>query len=72
MRRPIINRGHSAEIGRMKLLRYLEKRYDIAWRGLEIALDFGLDKLAKTCTIEIIKVAREIKERGGNCARVSD
>lgn len=56
----------------MKLLRYLEKRYDVAWRGLDIALDFGLDKLAKTCTVDIIRLAIAIEERGGNRARVSD
>ncbi len=66
MRRPIINRGHNAEIGRAKLAWLLEKRLEVARGGLDIALDYGLDKLAKTCTIEVVRLVREIKEKGGH------
>ncbi len=72
MRRPITHRGHNASIGSAKLLWLMEKRLDIARSGLEIALDFGLDQLAKTCTIEIVRTVKEIKKAGGNYARVSD
>ncbi len=66
MRRPIIRKGINASIGSAKLIWLMEKRLAIARHGLDIALDFGLDVLAKTCTIEIIRTVLELKEKGGN------
>ncbi len=65
MRRPIVRKGINASIGSAKLIWLLEKRLEVARAGLDIALDFGLDQLAKTCTIEVVRLVREVKGKGG-------
>jgi hypothetical protein len=66
MRREIVNKGMCATVGRMKILRVLEMRLETERAALDTALDFGLDILAKNSTVKIIRLVRELKERGGN------
>jgi len=66
MRRPIIRRGVNAQIGTMRLVRVLELRLEVERAALDAALDFGLDLLAKNATVKIIRLVREIQEKGGH------
>ncbi len=70
MRRPIIRRGINAQIGTMKLLRAKERQLEVTREYLDIALDYGLDKLAYRSAKKIVTLVREINERGGNSASI--
>lgn len=70
MRRPIIRRGISASIGTTKLLHVMEQRLEVERARLDVALDFGLDLLARDATVKIVRLVREIQRKGGNFARV--
>lgn len=62
MRRPIIRAGICASIGSAKLVHMLEERLETARFGLDVALDFGLDILAKQETVRIVRLVRQIEE----------
>ncbi len=66
MRRPVIRRGICASIGSAKLIRVLEQRLEVERTALDAALDYGLDILARNSAIRIVRLVREIKEKGGH------
>ncbi len=70
MRRPIVRKGRSASIGTMKLVHILEQRLEVERACLDVALDFGLDILAKNATVKVIRLVREIDEKGGLSASI--